>query len=255
MARVLLYFILIVSIPAMGQSESQILSGKILADSLQGYAINIINYTKKIGVTNDENGVFQIPVALGDSIVFSSVQYNALSINVSQTHLAKKEIIVILEPKVQLLDQVQVSNIELSGNLNKDLNTVALQPFVDNRTLGLPFSDQPQPTLIQRRIYTARSGILELPINYLNGKLKKLKRIQALEEIDLIVQKGEETFANSFFLNELELPENLISDFMYYCAEDEYFKNLLENSKRLSLIEFFKRKVVLYKRYKEREEE
>jgi len=49
----------------------------------------------------------------------------------------------------------------------------------------------------------------------------------------------------------LGLSEDLISDFMYYCAEDKYFENLLENSKRLSLLEFFQEKAKLYKALKE----
>ncbi|PKV49798.1 hypothetical protein ATE84_1836 [Aquimarina sp. MAR_2010_214] len=249
MIRLILFLFLIISLQTFGQSET--LQGKIMADSLQGYAINIVNFTKEIGTTNDEQGFFEIPASPGDSIVFSSVQYQIRSIIVKQDQIEDKKITIVLYPIVQQLEQVKISNIELSGNLDKDLGAVELQPFVDNRTLGLPFSDKPQPTKAERRIYTARSGIIDRPINYLSGKLKKLKRIKALEDLDVIVQKGETTFNTTFFIDELKLPEDLITDFMYYCAKDDYFKNLLTNSKRLTLVEFFQNKVISYKEHKE----
>ncbi|WP_271784460.1 hypothetical protein [Aquimarina algiphila] len=250
MVKYILSFLLLTSIQIFGQSET--LKGKIIADSIQGYAINIVNYTKAIGTTNDENGFFEMPASVGDSIVFSSVQYQTRSIVVTLEQLDKEQrISVVLYPVVQLLEQVKVSNIELSGYLDKDVGAVELQPFVDNQILGLPFSDKPQPTKTERRIYTAKSGILDRPLNYLNGTLKKLKKIKALEDLQQIVQKGTTTFSTTFFVEELALPEELITDFVYYCAKDDYFNNLLENSKRLTLLEFFQKKAKSYKKHKE----
>ncbi|WP_234859066.1 hypothetical protein [Aquimarina aquimarini] len=194
---------------------------------------------------------FEISASVGDSIVFSSVQYQTKTIIVAQNHLQEEINTIVLHPRVQKLEEVKVSTIELTGNIDRDIGVVELDPFVDNQVLGLPFSDKPQPTVAERRIYTARSGILDLPINYLSGKLKKLKRIKALEDLDAVVQRGEITFNTTFFVDELRLPEDLITDFMYYCAKDEYFIDLLENSKRLTLVEFFQKKVKPYKEHKE----
>lgn len=249
MTKYILFLLSLTSIQFFGQSET--LKGKIIADSIHGYAINIVNYTKEIGTTNDENGFFEMPASAGDSIVFSSVQYQVRSIVVTSEQIEKQSINIVLYPVVQLLEQVKVSNIELSGNLDKDVDAVELQPFVDNETLGLPFSDKPQPTQIQRKIYTAKSGILDRPINYLNGTLKKLKKIKALEDLQQIVQKGTTTFSMTFFVEELTIPKELITDFMYYCAKDDNFNNLLENSKRLTLLEFFQEKAKSYKKHRE----
>ncbi|MDY8138631.1 hypothetical protein [Aquimarina sp. 2201CG5-10] len=239
-----------ITISFHGFSQSQILKGRIVADSIEGYAINIVNFTKEIGSTNDENGFFRISASVKDSIVFSSVQYEIKSIVITQEDLEKEVLEISLKPIVRQLEQVRVSNIGLTGNLSKDATVVELQPFVNNKNLGLPFGDIKQPTQAERKIYTAKSGILDRPINYLNGKLKKLKRIKALEDLDRLVEKGETTFNTAFFVEALKLPENLITDFMFFCAEDEYFKDLLGNSKRLTLVEFFEKKVIFYKEFK-----
>ncbi len=232
-----------------GQQER--LQGTIIADSLEGFAINIVNYTKKIGTTNDQNGFFEIPAAVNDSIIFSSVQYKVVSLIVSQEDLENRNFQIRLLPVIQKLDQVNVSNLRLSGNVNKDTKDIEVKPFVNNKSLGLPFRDIEQPTQVERRIYTAKSGIIDRPINYLNGTLKKLKRVKAIQDLDKLVNKGETSFNTAFFIKDLGLSEDLISDFMYYCAEDKYFENLLENSKRLSLLEFFQEKAKLYKALKE----
>ncbi|MBQ4822259.1 hypothetical protein [Aquimarina sp. MMG016] len=246
---IVISFFILISFQGFGQSE--MLEGKIIADSLEGYAINIVNFTKEVGTTNDEHGFFDIPARIGDSIVFSSVQYEPLSLLVTQDDLDKEKIEVILKPIVRKLEQVNVSNVELSGNLNKDATIVEIQPFVNNKSLGLPFRDIKQPTQAERKIYTAKSGILDRPINYLNGTLKKLKRIKAIEDLERLIEKGETSFNISFFVDGLDLPEDLISDFMYYCAKDEYFKNLLQSSKKLTLVEFFQKKAKSYKVFKE----
>ncbi|WP_298548087.1 hypothetical protein [uncultured Aquimarina sp.] len=250
MARGLpILFFLFTLVNTFGQSQR--LKGRIIADSLEGFAINIVNYTKKIGTTNDQKGNFEIPAAINDSIIFSSVQYEVISILVKDNDLDNEDYQVTLHPVVRKLEQVNVSNVSLSGNIDKDTKYIKIKPFVNNKSLGLPFRDIKQPTQIERRIYTAKSGIIDRPINYLNGTLKKLKRIKALQDLDRLIQKGEASFSITFFTKDLRIPEVLISDFMYYCAEDEYFENLLENTKRLSLLEFFQEKAKFYKEYKE----
>ena len=233
-------------------SQSQELKGRIVADSLSGFAINIVNYTKKIGTTNDEYGYFEIPCSVNDSIIFSSVQYKVISIVISNDDLENENFKVYLEPIINKLKQVNVSNVNLSGNLNQDTQDIEINPHVNNRSLGLPFRDIKQPTKEERRIYTARSGALDLLINTLNGKIKKLKKLKEFADLDLLIEKGGKTFTTSFFVEDLELPENLISDFIFYCAEDvDYFKNLLVDTKRLSLLEFFEEKAISYKKFKE----
>ncbi|WP_299442109.1 hypothetical protein [uncultured Aquimarina sp.] len=254
MTRILLIVILLfMSTNIFGQSQR--LKGVIVADSLEGFAINIVNYTKKIGTTNDERGAFEIPAAVNDSIIFSSVQYEVISIIVSERDLDNQNFQLKLYPVIQKLDQVNVSNINLSGSIEKDTKDIKVTPVVNNKTLGLPYKDIKQPTRAERRIYTATAsnGILSVDriINTISGKLKKLKNNKAIEDLKTLIQKGEQSFSTTFFVDALELPENLITDFMYYCAEDDYFKNLLENSKKISLLEFFKQKAISYKKHKE----
>ncbi|WP_378183149.1 hypothetical protein [Aquimarina sp. SS2-1] len=250
MAKILSFlFILFTLNNVFGQSQR--LKGKIIADSLEGFAINIVNYTKKIGATNDQNGYFEIPSEANDSIIFSSVQYKVVSVIVSENDLDNGNFRIQLYPVIQKLDQVNISTINLSGNIDKDTRDIKVQPHLDTRVLGLPVRNIKQPTIEERRIYTASSGPIDLLLNSLNGKLKKLKKLKELADLESLIEKGETAFNQTFFTDDLGLPENLISDFVNYCSEDQYFENLLKNTKRLSLLEFFQEKAKLYKDYKE----
>ncbi len=254
MTRILLTILFLFSIASSTFGQSQRLKGTIIADSLKGFEINIVNYTKKIGITNDAQGYFEIPVQVHDSIIFSSVQYEIVSITVLESDIKNESFLLKLTPVIQELDQVHISNSSLSGNIDKDAKDIKIQPFVNNKSLGLPFRDIKQPTQIERRIYTARTsrGLIpvELIINTISGKLKKLKRIKSIEELKRIVEVGEITFDTSFFIEELGLPENRITDFIYYCTEDDYFEDLLPNTKKLTLLSFFQKKAKEYKKRK-----
>lgn len=120
MKKLLFVFVLgIGSVHTFGQSK--LLRGKVVADSLFGYAINIVNYTQKRGTTNDEHGYFEISGDVNDSIVFSSVQYEVFSLVVSLDDVEKEFIQINLKPIIQQLEQVAINNISLSGNLNSDV--------------------------------------------------------------------------------------------------------------------------------------
>ncbi|MBP2832147.1 hypothetical protein J8281_08095 [Aquimarina sp. U1-2] len=250
----ILSFLFFVFIFFQVSGQSQLFKGKIIADSLQGYAINIINFNKEIGTTNDEYGIFEIPAAVGDSIVFSSVQYQIQSLIVDKDLLNNKKFVIVLKPLVQELEKVNISTIELSGFLDKDSKAIKVQPFVDSKTLGLPFGNTPQPTLAERRLHTAKtsaSGIpLDFIINTISGRLRILKRNKRLEDMQTTIQKGEKSFATVFFVDSLKVPENLISDFIYYCAEDDTFEELLQHQQKLYLLEFLQKKSKRYRLYK-----
>jgi len=130
-----IFFLLVVA-NAFGQSQK--LKGRIIADSLDGFAINIVNFTKKIGTTNDANGYFEIPASIRDSIIFSSVQYEITSILISGNDLENENFQITLDPIINILDQVRVNNVNLSGDIHKDTKEIEVSPFIDNSVLGLP---------------------------------------------------------------------------------------------------------------------
>ncbi|RZS91949.1 hypothetical protein [Aquimarina brevivitae] len=235
-------------------AQSDFFEGLIIADSLQGYAINIVNYTKKVGVTNNDEGRFKIVAGISDTIVFSSVQYEVKTLVVNANHLNHSQEI-LLDPIVEQLPVVNISSTTLSGVIANDVKIVEIKPFVNNRTLGLPFRDIEQPTPEERRLYTAASsnGALSVDfiINTISGKIKKLKKHKAISRYEKTIEKGRTSFATQFFIEELGIPEELIADFIYYSSEDQEFEKLLQPAATLDLLLFFEEKALAYKKHKQ----
>lgn len=233
--------------------ERELLKGKILADSLDGAAINILNLSSGMGTTNDTAGNFEILARVEDTLVFSSVQYETRQIVISEELLKKAFLGIMLKEKLNELDAVSISNISLDGNLHTDLDKIYTFTQAD---IGFPMSDVPKPTSIERKLHTA-SGIqkdskenppgmvnisLDGILNRMNGRTAMLEKAAANEDLSQLVDKGVASMPVIFFVEDLQVPEEYIRDFIYYCARNSRFASLLPDHKKFELIEYFQLK-------------
>lgn len=218
--------------------EQNVLEGLIRADSLEDSKINIINVTQRTGTTNSADGAFSIEVKENDTLLFSSVQYEEVSIEISKKHLTEKFLEVTLLKKVIDLKEVAVSNISLTGNLAQDIEQIEMYDLYE----GIPTSKLPRLTSIGRKLYTARDGDIDPLLNYLSGRTQMLEKAIENEEVTRDVQKGIDVFELTFFTQELEIPEEEIINFVYYCAESSSYRQLIANNNYLDLIELMEEK-------------
>lgn len=238
MLRFFLFFTLLLSNVSGYSQERFLLKGEILTQDQEVSSINIINLTSETGTTNNSEGEFEIEVRVSDTLLFSSVQYELRKIVITEEVLKRTFLTVLLVEKIDELQEVSISDINLSGNLPTDLDNI---PTLTQADLGFPMSDVPKPTSIERKLSTASSGGLDLLLNTLNGKIKMLKKAEANEDRSLIVDKGEAALPISFF-TELAIPADRIRDFVYFCSEDPKFTSYLPNDMRLDLVEYYRKK-------------
>ncbi len=231
-------------------SFSQIteLKGRILADSLSGYSINIYNITKQQGVVSNKKGYFKISSNVRDTIIFSSIQYEKLILIVTKEHLQNPNLEISLTTKVEVLNQIYLHSVGLSGNLESDVLNTQLASYIDGSiynqkelTLKRPISNETLITI---------SVDLEKTINLINGKKKEQNRNERIQKHRELVNDVTSQFSNDFYTEALGIPKALISDFMFFCAEQPGFKLILEYKNDLKLVEFLKGKVVGYKKQK-----
>lgn len=244
------FFLIIIPSVILGQ-DVKMIQGKVEGDAIQGYAINIVNYTRQKGTTNDELGFFEIPVKVNDTVVFSSVQYNEYVWVVKKEDLDKELVVIPLISAVTMLNEVNIRDTELTGFLGKDSKEIEVNPYVSNRTLGLPFLDLEPLPKVDRVLFTAKSGILDYPINLLNGTIKRLKKHKNIHEKRSLVSKGEKIMDPVFFTETLGIPQELVTDFVYYCEEDAKFKQLIRIGDLLVLMDFYQKKAKQYKEHKQ----
>lgn len=258
MIRIFLVFVLLITGTTAFSQEKVVLQGRITADSLNTSSVNIINLTQKSGTTHNASGGFAIEVREQDTLLFSSVQYEVLEIIITQEILEGKYLEIELSESINELDEVQISNISLTGNLQQDLSRITTFSQTD---VGIPLSSKPRLTSIQRKLETASAvqtdskrnppGLvnvsLDAILNTFNGKIEMLRKARDNEVLENIVLAGMEAFPVAFFVEELELPEEHIKNFVYYCAENPNFRSLLADGKQLELLEYYQKKALQFK--------
>lgn len=233
-----LFYFLFLSITGIAQ-EIKLLKGQILADSLEGSSINIVNLSKEIGTTNNSQGKFEIEVEVGNTLLFSSVQYEVREFVISQEVFEKGILEVELFYVMNELEEVKISNISLTGNLSGDLSNI--ETF-DQASVGFPISSTPRLTSIERKMYTASIPSLDLILNMLNGRLKILKKAREVMDYESLIDMGVDIFPTEFYTDHIHVPADKIRLFVYYCGEDSRFKKLLIKREALELIEFYVKK-------------
>lgn len=247
-------FILLLSADFTGYSqEVKLLEGQIFSDSLSPANIHIINLNLEKGTTSGNFGSFNIYAKIGDSLLFSSVQFENRKIIISRAEINSGRIEIKLFPARNELDEVQISDLKLSGYLNNDISKIK---FLDRKKFGIPYPEK-QLSQTERRLYTANAGIksrwayigvlfgnvpLDVVINDINGKTKYLKKLDKQDKLQIRVQNGIDVLGKSFFISELKLPEGEIENFVYYCARHADFQIIIESNNQLDLIELYKGK-------------
>lgn len=235
--------------------ESVILQGKILNDTISKTSVNVVNISLRKGAITNDSGEFNISVRLNDTINVSAVQYESRQFIVSKTVFNRKKISLYLAPKITELDEVRISNIDLTGDLKKDLLNTQLKPVVQVALLGLPRNAHPTFTVEERRYYgaTGGAGPLGSLINAISGRTKMLKKHLEVSQLKAKVYNTRDTFSDSLYMTELKIPEALIEDFIYYVFEDEKAIIQTEKESIFGLLDLLKEKSKAYLALKEQE--
>ncbi len=224
------------------------LTGRVIADSI---SVNIYNISKNKGVINDNEGYFKILATINDTISFSSIQHKNFSLKITKDHIENPYMEIIMESKVETLNEVFISSSGLSGNLKNDLMKIPLKEYIDGRIYGgkriIPL------TSTQRAFKKVNSGAINKIVNTINGKIKKAKQNILLENKTILVTKVRSRFSEDFFVEELGVSMDYIQDFMNYCAADIRFIAFTKIESSLELISFFKEKSIAYKKMKAHE--
>ncbi len=251
MKKLLLLALCALSFQQLFAQETILLEGRILNDTIDRANLNIVNVSLRRGTTTSSDGVFTIQARENDTINISAVQYEARQLVVNETMFNRKKISLYLIPKIEVLEEVNISNVDLTGDIKKDANSTKLQKQITPKELGIPENTAPKRTQEERRYYTAvtsGSGIpLDGLINSITGRLKMLKKHIEVSRFEKKVQDVRTTFSDSIYMNSLNIPKERIEDFVYYTFEDDKAKIYVDNGDALGLLQFMQEKSKAYR--------
>ncbi len=216
--------------------------------------IHVFNLTTSRGTLTNNNGKFTIVVSIGDTLIFSAVQFEKETLVISLEHYVSKKVQVRLTSSTNELDEILLKKHNLSGNLGQDAKSIETKPQVSALSLGIIDKEIKPLTQSERRLYTATTGggtiALDPIINAITGRTKMLKERIARDKDKRIIEGLLEKFPTSYFVNELHVAEESIYDFLFYCeAQPNY--NVVVKQDRISILHFLTEKAVEYLKIQE----
>ena len=220
----------------LGQ-ERRPIKGKLLYKNTVVVAANVVNNTAQINTITDSDGEFEIDVAQGDEIIFSSVQYLIRSVKITEEILAKnrlvvgvnenitelKEVVVTTEDKDRFLDLVEE---QFKGfDYNQDKSTRINNKLTDNReiTNGIDFVN-----------------IAKLISKAMSSRTKEERMKMKPSEILPFV------FDATFFEDDLKIEKDQVMGFLEFIDTQMKTSELLKQSKQFQLIEYLINKSKIY---------
>ena len=177
----------------------------------------------------DAEGAFEIPVALGDEVVFSSVQYLIRTVEITPEILKKNRLIITVNEKINALEEVVVTPENTEKFL--DLKEEEFESYDYNKD---------KSTKLENTIVTQgqlRNGLNIINIAKLIAKAvsnKSQEEKQKLKPSEILTY----VFSDEFFVNDLALKNDQVTGFLEHIDKNLPSQQLLKTGQQFQLIDY-----------------
>ena len=212
----------------MGQ-ERKLIKGQLIYRNHNVVAANVVNNTAQLNTITDAEGAFEIPVALGDEVIFSSVQYLIRTVEITPEILKKNRLIITVNEKINALEEVVVTPENTEKFL--DLKEEEFESYDYNKD---------KATKLENTIVTQgqlRNGLNIINIAKLIAKAvsnKSQEEKQKLKPSEILTY----VFSDEFFVNDLALKNDQVTGFLEHIDKNLPSQQLLKTGQQFQLIDY-----------------
>ena len=225
-----LFFLFLVTF-VQGQTAaiSKKINGKVTASYTDLEGIYLINLKTEKSTLTEHGGYFSINASVGDTLLFSSVQFKGLKVALKESDFTNNLFFVKMEPIVRFLDEVKINEF-------KNINAVSLG-------IVSPFTKHYTPA--ERKLRTAEElhwySPLLIPLggmsvdgmlNSISGRTAMLKKEVEVEKKETLLDKVEGWFETKYFTQTLKIPAEYVKGFEYYIVEDAKFAEAVKSKNK-----------------------
>jgi len=234
MKQVLLYSLtLFFSFISMAQDDGRvILRGKVLYRNVNVPNENVINTTSEFATITNENGEYQIRVKAGDELVFSALNYQIEIVKVTDEMIRNNRLVIEVNEKVTELQEVVVTPDQQERFLATK-NKILKEKFeyeIDRSTEVENIALSQTERGIQDGLNFV--GIYKALAKALRSDKAKEKAPMKMSEVMRLV------YDDQFFVMDLNVPQDKIDAFLYYCDAKMPAQSLLKKENEFELIDF-----------------
>ena len=224
----LLIFFLVFQVIAFAQDRIPI-KGRLIYRNVNVVAANVVNITAQINTITDGEGAFEIPVKIGDEVVFSSVQYMIRTVEITPEIIQKNRLIITVNEKINALEEVVITPDDAEKFLN----------LKEEEFKGFDY-ERDKSTRLENTI--VRQGQLNNGLNLINVAKLIAKIVSNKTEEEKRNLKPSEVlsyvFDISFFKSDLELRDDQIVGFLEHIDDNLPSQKLLNQSQQFQLIDY-----------------
>ena len=205
------------------------IKGKLIYRNVNVVAANVVNINAQINTITDGEGEFEIPVKVGDEIIFSSVQYMIRTVKINPDIIQKNRLIITVNEKINALEEVIITPDDTEKFLDLKEEEFKGYDYLRDKSTRL------ENTIVrQGQLNNGINviNILKLITKVINSKTEEEKRNLKPSEVLKYV------FEIDFFKRDLELTDDQIIGFLEYIDDNLPSQKLLSQSKQFQLIDY-----------------
>lgn len=218
--------------------ERRPIKGKLLYKNTVVVAANVVNNSAQTNTITDSEGEFEIEVAEGDEVIFSSVQYQIRAVTITPEIFAKNRLVVTLTENINELREVVVTTEDVERFLE----------LKEEEFKGFDY-EQDKSTRVNNTLTDDR--LLTQGIDFVNIAKLIVKALNSKPEEERMRMKPSEVlpqvFEDSFFENDLKLQKDQVVGFLEYIDTQMKTSALLKQSMQFQLIDYLINQSETYK--------
>ena len=205
------------------------IKGKLIYRNVNVVAANVVNINAQINTITDGEGEFEIPVKVGDEIIFSSVQYMIRTVKINPDIIQKNRLVITVNEKINALEEVIITPDDTEKFLDLKEEEFKGYDYLRDKSTRL------ENTIVRQGQLNNEINvinILKLITKIINSKTEEEKRNLKPSEVLKYV------FEIDFFKRDLELTDDQIIGFLEYIDDNLPSQKLLSQSKQFQLIDY-----------------
>ena len=214
------------------------IKGKLLYKNTVVVAANVVNNTAQTNTITDSEGEFEIEVAEGDEIIFSSVQYQIRVVTITPEIFAINRLVLSVTENINELREVVVTTEDIERFLD----------LKEEEFKGFDY-EQDKSTRVNNKLTDDR--VLTQGIDFVNIAKLIVKALNSKSEEERMRLKPSEVlpqvFEDSFFENDLKLQKDQVVGFLEYIDTQMKTSTLLKQSMQFQLIDYLINQSETYK--------
>lgn len=219
-------------------AQEQTVKGVVLGSNDQKplESVNVLNLSKLIGTITDDKGVFEIVAEANDTLYLSFLGYKPIKVRVTNDWINFKSTTITLIETALALEEVEVSNLRLTGYLEIDAKKLQPQPSYRYSISGLEkgYEAGNSSPNAMNRILGSIFNPADMLYNMFGKRPRQFKRLREMRDSDYIRETLRTKFDRETLLALLQIERSELDEILGKC---NYSSDFVQSANDLQVLD------------------